>query len=202
MSSSASGTASQGRVLMRWFSGVPIASNPFIIRDVAIGLAVLWPLVFLFVLGAQPVLSRAAGGTGAQAGGGLAMALSTASYVAVGAAAVFLLAGAALFRNRFVMMYRLSEDALFVETMRAPLSVPARLPAMKPFPVEDLIDPPASVTKFIALRDIVRIVAHERYRMFELRGSKGPLARVYCPDGPTYAKAFACIADAMRIMKH
>lgn len=194
--------ALSGRVRMRWFAGVPIDTNPFIMRDLGIALLVLWPTVFLFVLGSQALLARA-GAAGNAAGfswnAAFIMALSLGTYVALGAVGAFLLIAAAVFGNRFVVMYRLYEDALYYETMRPPRGSAFLKTDRKPFPVEELLDPPASVSKYIALCDIEWVEPHVLFRMFELRGKKGMLARVYCPDEATYEKALACIAEAVRI---
>ncbi|MCE1195097.1 hypothetical protein LWX53_01170 [bacterium] len=181
-----SGTAARNVPPMRWFAGVPIATNPLTLRDLSLTLAALGVGSTLFAMAVHALFGTSSFQT---------IFLNSATlggYLVASIAAIFL-AVSILFGNHLVVLYRFQDDSLYCETMRGSLAAPGAFFHCRPFRIASAKEPGRSVSKVIAWDDVRSIECRERDRVILLKGNRGTLARVYCPDGETFAEASAAL---------
>ena len=174
---------------MRWFVGVPIGTNPFILRDFARTACILWVVVAALVAAAQLFVGGSLGG--AQILG----AASFAGYMVLCAAAAFALVAFLLFQNRYVALYRFFDDAVYCESMRARGFALMEAAHAHPFPVEPPEGRGRSATKVVPWREVRGFVPMKSSRAIDLKGTRGTLLRIYCPDDAVYEQALACVQE-------
>ena len=179
----------EGAEQLRWFCGVPIATNALILKDLALTLAILTGGTVAFVLLVQLVVGRPVGG--AQ----LRVAATLACYVVGFIAAAFAIVASPLFGNHYVVLYRFFPDSVYCESMRGRFFSFRNAFHMRAFPVEPPAQQGRSATKVVPWERVVGFRADDSRRVIHLEGAKGTLMRVYCPDADTYMRALACVGE-------
>lgn len=179
----------EGAEQLRWFSGVPIATNALILKDLARTLAILAGGTVAFVLLVQLLVGGSVGG--AQ----LRVAATLACYVVGFVAAAFAIVAVPLFGNHYVVLYRLFPDAVYCESMRGRFFSFRNAFHMRAFSVEPPAQPGRSATKVVPWERVVGFRADAPRRVIHLESAKGTLMRVYCPDAETYMRVLACVEE-------
>ena len=168
--------------VMRWFCGVPVLANPIILIDLFTAVVIIWFVSVLLVVGAQALL-----------GAHIAAACVWATYVAAAMPLMYAVICLLFFRRGYVILYRLEENGLFMETMRGSSLSGGGVFAVRPFPVPDQSSPARSVTKDVSWADVKAVRELREMRAPQLRGRFGALATVYCPDRAVYEQALDLI---------
>ena len=174
---------------MRWFVGVPILTNMVILVEILLFVVLLWLLSAFGVVAIQWVVA----GAPALA---LPAAVSFACTLSAGFALLFALIVLFFYRNRYIALYNLDEDAISCESMMNWQGSIGESFHFRPFFVEPCYVPHRSVTKKIFWTDVMRVEPIENMRTLILRGGarkKAVLMRVYCPDNECYEKAFDAV---------
>jgi hypothetical protein len=174
--------------VMRWFCGVPVLANPIILIDLFTAVVIIWFVSVLLVVGAQALL-----GDGPLLGAHIAAACVWATYVAAAMPLMYAVICLLFFRRGYVILYRLEENGLFMETMRGSSLSDGGVFAVRPFPVPDQSSPARSVTKDVSWADVKAVRELREMRALQLRGRFGALATVYCPDRAVYEQALEFI---------
>ena len=173
--------------VMRWFCGVPVLANPIILIDLFTAVVIIWFVSVLLVVAAQALL-----GDGPLLGAHIAAACVWASYVSASMPLMYAVVCLLFFRRGYVILYRLEENGLFMETMRGSIQAGSVF-SVRPFPVPDQASPARSVTKDVAWADVRSVRELRGMRALQLRGRFGALATVYCPDDAVYEQALEFI---------
>ena len=179
----------EGAEQLRWFCGVPIATNALILKDLAWTLAILAGGAVAFVLLVQLLVGRAVGGAQFR------VAATLACYVVGFIAAAFAIVAIPLFGNHYVVLYRFFPDSVYCESMRDRFFSFRNAFHMRAFSVEPVTRPGRSATKVVPWERVVGFRADAPRRVIHLEGAKGTLMRVYCPDADTYMRALACVGE-------
>ena len=174
--------------VMRWFCGVPVLANPIILIDLFTAVVIIWFVSVLLVVGAQALL-----GDGPLLGAHIAAACVWATYVAAAMPLMYAVICLLFFRRGYVILYRLEENGLFMETMRGSSLSDGGVFAVRPFPVPDQSSPARSVTKDVSWADVKAVRELREMRALQLRSRFGALATVYCPDRAVYEQALEFI---------
>lgn len=179
---------------LRWYVGVPIATNPLILLDVVSVLCIAWGLMTVLLL----VLQLWFGGYLDRTH--LTGAAWVSGYVTLVFVSVFIFAALLIQKNRYAALYRLEEGEAYCENLRVrPVpSGPAACLRWRGYPVEDVTNPLRSVVKRVAWGDVRGVQALEKVRVLLLRGRRGVLMRVYCPDAETFGRARAFVEERLR----
>lgn len=174
-----------GAYRLRWFVGVPICANIMILSDVAGGTVVLSVIVALGVSLLQLVLDSHESA--------LRAGLSVAGLFALFFLTAFAAVGLIFHRNRYIALYRFDSNSIYRENMtriRGPLSESFHC---RPFPVEPSIEARRGLKKTVSWSDVREVSGVEWMRTIILRGEKGDLMRIYCPNTAIYQKALAAV---------
>lgn len=180
--------------VLRWFVGVPIATNPLILLDVLLVLCIAWGLMAVILMALQLWFGGYLNRTH------LTGAAWVSGYVTLIFAAVFAFAALLIQRNRYAALYRLEEGEAYCENLRVspvPLGRSA-FPRWRGYPIEDVSDPLRSVVKRVAWGDVHEVQSLEAMNVLLLRGRRGVLMRVYCPDAGTLGQARAFVEERLR----
>jgi len=177
---------------MRWFVGVPIASNPLLLRDLGLAL-------FFLGLGSAVFVTLAQLFMGVSPGKAMFQVTATlAGYVMAFIIAAFAIGSLLLFGNRFVALYRLQYDGIYCESMRGAMFPLADFLQWRPFPVSPTLNSGRSVIKFVLWEDVRSIKPYDSLRTILLRGRRGTIMRIYCPDETLYNETLDYIRDAVK----
>jgi hypothetical protein len=177
---------------MRWFSGVPILTNPLILKDLVVTLAILWVSVLAVVAVAQAVLGTSLGWNHIYA------AAMFASYVDLSIVGAFILISI-VFGNKYIVLYRFFPDAVYSETMRGRAFSLTDALHWRSFPVAPQANPRRSATKVVPWDGVRGFNAVESLRVIHLEGARGSLLRIYCPDDGVYRRSLATIESRLAI---
>lgn len=177
---------------MRWFAGVPIASNPLLLRDLGLTLLLLGLGSAVFVTLAQFFMGVSPGKSMFQ------VTATLAGYVAAFIIAAFAIGSLLLFGNRFVTLYRLQYDGIYCESMRGAVFPLADFLHWRPFQVSPTLNSGRSVIKFVLWDEVRSIKPYESLRTILLQGRGGTIMRIYCPDENVYNEALDFIRDAAK----
>ncbi|OON89169.1 hypothetical protein [Pyramidobacter sp. C12-8] len=178
------GQAAAPQKTLRWFCGVPVLTNPLILIDLLTGTAALWFVTVLIMALAQLMF-----GTGSLQGSHIAAASIYASYLTALVLFLFAAVCAVFYRRGYVMFYRFEQNGVFMETIRARKVPGAEGVHVRPFAVEEPAEIVRSVTKNVSWDDVKGVRELRGMNSFQLRGKRGRLAQIYCPDDETYRKA-------------
>ncbi len=180
--------------MLRWFVGVPIATNPLILLDVVSVLCIAWGLMAIVLLALQLWFGGYLDRTH------LTGAAWVSGYVTLVFTAVFVFAALLIQRNRYAALYRLEEGEAYCENLRARPVPQDRTMAFRwrGYPVEDVRSPLRSVVKRVVWGDVRRVQALEAMNVLLLRGRRGVLMRVYCPDAEHFGRARAFVEERLR----
>ncbi len=177
---------------MRWFAGVPITSNPLLLKDLGLTL-------FFLGLGSAVFVTLAQFFMGVSPGMAMFQVTATlAGYVMAFIIAAFALGALLLFGNRFVSLYRLQHDGIYCESMRGSMFPLADFLHWRPFPVSPTLNSGRSVIKFVLWNEVRSIKPHDILRTIQLRGRRGTIMRIYCPDETLYDETLDYIRDAVK----
>jgi hypothetical protein len=177
---------------IRWFAGVPIASNPLFLGDLGLILLFLGPGSAIFVTLAQFFMGVSPGKSMFQ------VTATLAGYVMAFIIAAFATGSLLFFGNRFVALYRLQYDGIYFESMRGAMVPLADFLHWKPFPVSPKLNSGRSVIKFVLWDEVRSIKPHDSLRTILLRGRRGAILRIYCPDETVYNEALDFIRAAVK----
>lgn len=178
------GRAAAAQKTLRWFCGVPVLTNPLILIDLSAAAVMLWFATVLIMALAQLMF-----GTGPLQGPHIAAASIYASYLTALVLILFVVVCAVFYRRGYVMFYRFEQNGVFMETIRARGVCGASGAHIRPFAVEEPAEIVRSVTKDVSWGDVRSVRELRGMNSFQLRGKRGRLAQVYCPDTATYRKA-------------
>lgn len=182
----------EGTEQLRWFAGVPVGTNPFILKDLAGTLAFLWPGTAVFVAAAQFAIAGTIGRPH------LAVAATIACYVVAFAAAAFVLVAFPILGNHYIVLCRFFPDAVWCESMRGrPLSLKDAF-HVRPFPAEPPARQGRTATKIVPWNRVRGFDVAGGARVIRLRGERGTLLRLYCPDDDTCGRAAVSIAERLK----
>ncbi len=175
-------TARKGWEGLRWYVGVPIATNPLILVDMGTILALLWIGGLLSVVLIQLLTARTL--TGAQVQG----AAAYATYLILFVAGAFLLV-TVLLRNRYVALYRFDDEGAYCETIRKGRGPLQESLHWRPFPVDPIVKPARSTKKSVPWGHVHTVQPMAGSLVLLLRAGRGTAMRVYCPDEGVFEKA-------------
>jgi hypothetical protein len=116
-----------------------------------------------------------------------------ASYVTFIFIGIFVLAVFAIQRNRYAALYRFEKDQVYCENLRTsprPLQG-ARGLRWRGYAIEPVENPLRSIVKRVSWSDVKVVSTIGELRVLLLRGKRGVLMRVYCPDDKIFEKARA-----------
>ena len=175
---------------LRWFVGVPLGTNPLILVDLVTVLAIAWGVSFLALL----LLQFALGGYLAPDHLGAAADLS--SYLTLVFVALYLVICFFIMRNHYAALYRFDSSGIYCENMRAhPRALDKALFRFRAYPIEPQRESIRSVEKRAGWRDVTRVQQLKDLRVLILKGKRGTLMRVYCPDDHIFNEALAFIQE-------
>ncbi|MCI6260670.1 MAG: hypothetical protein MR616_05955 [Pyramidobacter sp.] len=179
-----------GDAALRWFTGVPLGTNPLILLDFVTLLAIAWVVSWGALIATQFVLG---GYVDVSHYKGAAVVASYLSLVFIGFYCVICFV---ITRNRYAALYRCDRAAILCENMRCnPRALERRLLRFTAYPIEPVRAPIRSVERRVLWKDVTKARKIDDLRVIVLKGKRGTLMRVYCPDEKIYARALAFIAE-------
>lgn len=170
---------------LRWFVGIPVVTNPIIVLDVSLAVVVVWLGTTVVVAAGQQFIGS--GLTHAS----LMAAVMYAAYLAGAIIAVFLIAGIFALRNKYAALYRIDARGVYVETMRAN-EIKGEWFHTAPFPIGP-IHRLKSTPRVFAWQDITGYQEVDSVRAITLKGKRGTLTKIFCPDDDVYAAALRAL---------
>lgn len=174
-----------------WYVGIPLCTNPLIVLDVVTLASLLWGGGMLFVMIGQATI-----GDGLTRGAVIA-SFYVGMYLALAALAAFFLVGVFIFRNRYAALYRIDAHGIYCEYMRGGIRAVGKTGLFSGFAVEPVRDPRKTVEKRIPWEDIGSLRVMENARVMVVRGKRGNLAKIYCPDDAVLQKAQTLIRNTI-----
>lgn len=172
---------------LRWYAGVPIATNPLILIDIGSLLVLLWGGALLFITAIQLFVGGGLEGSHVQG------AAAFATYLVLFAAAAFLFIAAVLFQNRYGVLYRLNDEKAWCETIKKAPSSPGESLHCLPFTISPPTPPFRSVIKSVKWEEVGKVVPMADIRTILLRRGRGTAMRIYCPDEAVFDEALSFI---------
>lgn len=172
---------------MRWFAGIPVLTNPLILRDVLVLTALAWAgtvaaiVAFQWFFGGSVRPEHFLG------------AAIYASYLAAMIVGLFVLIGIA-FIGKFGALYKLDEDGLYVEQFRGTLERTGTGSGIG-YPVRLVGQTHKSSVRVIGWEKIAGCRLLENRNVVLLLGSRGILTKLYCPDRETAQAAAKVIGS-------
>ncbi len=188
-------TGARAEKPLSWYVGVPICTNPMFVLDVLVAAGALWIGGMLFVM-----LGQATIGSGLTRPSIFA-AFFLGMYLAGAALAAFVFVGGFLFGNRYASLYRIGEAGIFCEHMRGGRIRPIAKPfiPLAGYAVEPVRDPVRSIARRIHWPDVRSLQIVEKMRTILVKGKRGTLLKIYCPDAALLAKAEAALRKHMTV---
>lgn len=180
--------------ILRWFTGVPVATNPLILADLGALMVLLWAGVTL-ALALIQFFFTSLGGAHIQ------WAALVGIYMSLLAAALFFGLSFLIFQNRYIALYRFDEEGAYCESMRKRGGSTGEWFHWKPFPVPPLQDPPKSAKKTAPWHEVKGLHPMDGQRVFLLKSGRGTAMRVYCPDDEIYRRALSFAASKINRAK-
>lgn len=179
-----------GPPVLRWYAGVPLGSNPLIFLDFVSLIAVVFMIGWFVVLAAQFYFD---GYVAREHLWGAAVISADLCFLfAVFYAAVCFVA----LRNRYAAQYRFDENGVLCDNMRCfPRALRWKPVHFRCYPIEEPKDFSKNIARRTAWADVTRVSELPELRVLVLRGKRGTLQRVYCPDEETYAAAREYVRD-------
>ena len=183
----------KGNKSLRWYTGVPIGTNPLILMDMATILAILWGAAALTVTLLQIFFGDALTALHLQG------AVLFASYLVLLGGGVFLAVSFLLLQNRYIALYRFDDEGAYCESMRRGKGPLAESLHWRPFPVKPLNGPARTAKKSVPWGDIQRAELLEGMRVILLKARRGTALRVYCPDSRICSEALRFAEEKIKI---
>ena len=158
---------------LSWRVGVPVGSNPLILLDFASILVVAFLLAWLVLLAAQFYF-------------GAIVAFDFCVLLAIFYAVVCFL----VMRNRYAALYRFDRTGAHCDNLKCyPKALSRKALHCLCYPIEPPPFSARSVEKHVGWGDVTRAAELRSLRVLLLKGKRGTLMRVYCPDRESYAAA-------------
>ena len=175
---------SRPRDELRWTSGVPVGTNPLILLDFLTIEAVVFLLSWLILLAAQFYFDGFVHLSHVR--GAAVIALDLCLLCAL----FYVVVAFVVLRNRYAAVYRFDENSARCENLKCfSKAADSALVHVRAFPVEPPQSWSKSVEKQVTWADVTDVTELASLRVLLLKGRRGTLMRVYCPDGETYAAA-------------
>ena len=169
---------------LSWRVGVPVGSNPLILLDFASILVVAFLLAWLVLLAAQFYFDGFV--TAAHVWSGAIVAFDFCVLLAIFYALVCFL----VMRNRYAALYRFDRTGAHCDNLKCyPQALSRKALHCLCYPIEPPPFSARSVEKHVGWGDVTRVVELRPLRVLLLKGKRGTLMRVYCPDRESYAAA-------------
>ncbi|MGI6074985.1 MAG: hypothetical protein ACOYD9_01270 [Pyramidobacter sp.] len=176
--------AAKGEPPLQWYVGVPIGSNPLILVDFATALVVTFLLCFLVILAAQFYFDGYVGG--AHLRGAAIISADLCLLLCVFYAVVCFIA----LRNRYAAQYRFDVNGARCNNLKAyPKPKVKKALHFRCYPIEDQREFSKNVERHVHWEDVTRVAELPELGVLTLKGRRGMLLRVYCPDEKTYRSA-------------
>lgn len=174
---------------LRWFVGIPVVTNPIIALDVSLASVIVWMGATIVIAAGQQFI-----GSGLTYPA-LMAAVMYAAYLAGAIIAVFFIAGLFVLRNKYAALYRIDNKGVYVETMRA-TGVKNGLFNTRPFPIGPIHRHKSTPRTFL-WKDITGYQPIDSMRALILKGKRGTLTKLYCPDEKTFQAALAALNERL-----
>lgn len=168
---------------MRWFVGVPVVTNTFILGDVFRAVIMASAGIFLLLLFVQFVFEGVSGEEQVWA------AFSFACRLAFFILCAFVFFGVFFFRNRYAVLYRLDPEGIYCESMTRRGGVLRESFQRRPFPVEEMPSYGRSAVKTLSWEKVGSVRPDESMLALLLKGNGNILMRIYCPDREIFSRA-------------
>ena len=169
---------------LSWRVGVPVGSNPLILLDFASILVVAFLLAWLVLLAAQFYFDGFV--TAAHVWSGAIVAFDFCVLLAIFYALVCFL----VMRNRYAALYRFDRTGAHCDNLKCyPQALSRKALHCLCYPIEPPPFSARSVEKHVGWGDVTRFTELRSLRVLLLKGKRGTLMRVYCPDPESYAAA-------------
>ncbi len=180
------------RKSLRWYTGIPIGTNPLILMDIATVLAILWGVTALTVTLLQVFFGDTLTGVHIQG------AVLFATYLVLFAGSVFLAVSFLLLRNRYIALYRLDDDGAYCESMKRGFGPIGESMHWRPFPVKPVNGPARTAKKSVPWERIQRVEPLKEMGVILLKAGRGTALRIYCPDSRIYAEALEFVREKIK----
>ena len=174
--------------MLRWFTGVPVATNPLILADLGTAMVLVWAGITLALALIQFFFTSLEGAH-------IQWAALVGLYMALLTGAVFFALAFLIFQNRYIALFRFDDEGAYCESMRKRGGTPREWFHWRPFPVPPLQDPPKSAKKIVPWREVTALQPMGGPRLFLLKSGRGTAMRVYCPDDGIYRRALEFAAS-------
>ena len=175
---------SRSRDELRWSAGVPVGTNPLILLDFFTIMAVVFLLAWLILLAAQFYFDGFVQMQHVR--GAAVVALDLCLLCAV----FYVVVAFVALRNRYAAVYRFDASGAHCDNLKCfPKAVKGAFLRFRAFPIEPPQSWSKSVDKHVPWGDVTEAAELASLRVLLLKGRRGTLMRVYCPDDATYAAA-------------
>ncbi len=169
---------------LAWYAGVPLGSNPLILLDFLSLLAVSFMICWFVVLASQFYFDGYV--ERAHLWGAAVIAADLCFLFTIFYAVVCFIA----LRNRYAAHYRFDENGVSCDNLRTfPRALEWKILHFRAYPIVEPRDYSKNISKHTAWDDVTRVTELPELRVLVLRGRRGTLQRVYCPDEKIYAAA-------------
>ncbi len=182
--------------ILRWFTGVPIGTNPLVLKDLGLALFLAWTGMSLFLLLVQ--LFFGAGFTGEQ----MKVFLSYSNVLAAGIMIGFLVVSFVFLRNRYVVLVCLDSDGVYCESMRRGRGPFDESFHWRAFPVVYTPFQMKGIVRQVFWNEVLSVLFLPVYRVLVLKLQSGANLRIYCPDSTLFIKAQLFIQNAVSESKN
>lgn len=172
---------------LSWHVGVPVGSNPLILLDFASILVIIFLLAWLILLTAQFYFDGFV--TAVHVWSGAVVAFDLCVLLVIFYAVVCF----PIMRNRYAALYRFNRTGAHCDNLKCfPKALKWKLLHCRCYPIEPPL-PSRSVEKHVSWGDVTHFIELRSLRVLLLKGKRGTLMRVYCPDRESYAAALRFI---------
>ena len=179
-------SALRERDTLRWTAGVPVGTNPLILLDFFTIEAVVFLLSWLILLTAQFYFDGFVRLSHVR--GAAVIALDLCLLCAV----FYIVVAFVVLHNRYAAVYRFDENSARCENLKCfPKAAGSAFLRFRAFAVEPPQSWSKSVEKQISWGDVTGVTELASLRVLLLKGRRGTLMRVYCPDDEIYAAALS-----------
>ena len=156
---------------LRWYVGVPLGTNPLILLDLSL-------------------LALQAGFGGYVDASHVKGAALVSGYLVLVFLGLFGVVCFVVMRNRYAALYRFDEEDAFCDNMRSnPRAADGRRLHFTGYPIDPILEVIRSTERRARWEDVTTVQPMDAMRVLLLRGRRGVLMRVYCPDDATYDQA-------------
>lgn len=176
---------------LRWFAGVPVGTNPLILKDFGAALILVWTGMTFF-----SVLLQSFFGEGINREQLLSL-ISYSNRLILLLCAAFAAVAFVFLRNRYVVLVQLDREGVFCESMRRGNGSFEESFHWRAFPV---FSPPPCMkgaANQIPWQQVRNTIALPTFRVILIKPEAGSSMRIYCPDGDVFDRAVFFIKEAV-----